>query len=298
MRIGIDIGGSHIAVGLVDNKGNIILKKEKNTSSDNKKNIEKFIEETIAISINNILQEKDLKIKDIEMIGIACPGSSKDGVIVKAENLGIYNLNIVEKLGRYFSAPIKLANDAKCAGLCEKKYGALKKYSDAVFMCLGTGIGGAVFLNGKMLKPKKYPGMEIGHILICKDGNQCTCGRKGCFETYASMKGLRDKITERLGISKELSGEIIFELAKRELEKIDDILEEYANNLVEGITNIVNIFEPEAICIGGSYVYHTDILGDKVEQKLKSARTFNREIPEIVMAQFENDAGIIGATLI
>lgn len=298
MKIGIDIGGSHIAVGLVDNKGNIILKKEKNTSSDNKKNIEKFIEETIAISINNILQEKDLKIKDIEMIGIACPGSNKDGVIVKAENLGIYNLNIVEKLARYFSAPIKLANDAKCAGLCEKKYGALKKYSDAVFMCLGTGIGGAVFLNGKMLKPKKYPGMEIGHILICKDGNQCTCGRRGCFETYASMKRLRDKITERLGISKELSGEIIFELAKRELEKIDYILEEYANNLVEGITNIVNIFEPEAICIGGSYVYHTDILGDKVEQKLKSAKTFNREIPEIVMAQFENDAGIIGATLI
>lgn len=298
MKIGIDIGGSHIAVGLVDNKGNIILKKEKNTSSDNKKNIEKFIEETIAISINNILQEKDLKIKDIEMIGIACPGSNKDGVIVKAENLGIYNLNIVEKLARYFSAPIKLANDAKCAGLCEKKYGALKKYSDAVFMCLGTGIGGAVFLNGKMLKPKKYPGMEIGHILICKDGNQCTCGRRGCFETYASMKRLRDKITERLGISKELSGEIIFELAKRELEKIDDILEEYANNLVEGITNIVNIFEPEAICIGGSYVYHTDILEDKVEQKLKSAKTFNREIPEIVMAQFENDAGIIGATLI
>ena len=298
MKIGIDIGGSHIAVGLVDNKGNIILKKEKNTSSDNKKNIEKFIEETIAISMNNILQEKDLKIKDIEMIGIACPGSNKDGVIVKAENLGIYNLNIVEKLARYFSAPIKLANDAKCAGLCEKKYGALKKYSDAVFMCLGTGIGGAVFLNGKMLKPKKYPGMEIGHILICKDGNQCTCGRRGCFETYASMKRLRDKITERLGISKELSGEIIFELAKRELEKIDDILEEYANNLVEGITNIVNIFEPEAICIGGSYVYHTDILEDKVEQKLKSAKTFNREIPEIVMAQFENDAGIIGATLI
>lgn len=298
MRIGIDIGGSHIAVGLVDSKGNIILKKEKNTNSDNRKNIEKFIEETIAISINNILQEKELKIKDIEMIGIACPGSNSEGIIVKAENLGIYNLNIVEKLSRYFSAPIKLANDAKCAGLCEKKYGALKKYNDAVFMCLGTGIGGAVFLNGKMLKPKKYPGMEIGHILIRKDGNQCTCGRKGCFETYASMKGLRDKITERLGISKELSGEIIFELAKRELEKIDDILDDYADNLVEGITNIVNIFEPEAICIGGSYVYHTDILGDKVARKLENAKTFNRDIPEIVMAQFENDAGIIGATLI
>lgn len=120
----------------------------------------------------------------------------------------------------------------------------------------------------------------------------------GCFETYASMKQLRDKISERLGISKELSGEIVFELAKREMNKIDDILEKFADNLAEGITNIVNIFEPEAICIGGSYVYHTDVLGEKVEKALKNAKTFNREMPEIVMAQFENDAGIIGATLL
>lgn len=178
MKIGIDIGGSHIAVGLVDNKGKIIVKKEKNMNSDNRKNIEKFIEETTAISINNILQEKEIKISDIEMIGIACPGTIKDGIVVKAENLGIYNLAIIERLKRYFSVPIKLSNDAKCAGLCEKKYGALKQYDDAVFMCLGTGIGGAVFLNGKMLKPKRYLGMELGHILIYKDGNQCTCGRK------------------------------------------------------------------------------------------------------------------------
>lgn len=181
MKIGIDIGGSHIAVGLVEGNGNIVVKKEKNISTEDRKNIEKFIEETIAIAINEILRNNRIKAEDIEMIGIACPGTSKDGVIVKAENLKIYNFPIIERLQRYFSAPIKLSNDAKCAGLCEKKYGALKGYDDAIFMCLGTGIGGAVFMNGEMLKPKRYLGMELGHMTIKKDGQECTCGRKRMF---------------------------------------------------------------------------------------------------------------------
>lgn len=120
----------------------------------------------------------------------------------------------------------------------------------------------------------------------------------GCFERYASMKGLRDKLKERLGLSGNLSGEIIFELVKREPEKIRDIVDEFSSNLAEGIVNIVNIFEPEAICIGGSYVYHTDILGDKLNEALKRAKPFNGELPKIVMAQYANDAGIIGATLL
>lgn len=120
----------------------------------------------------------------------------------------------------------------------------------------------------------------------------------GCFETYASMKRLRDKIAKRLNLSEELNGEIIFEFAKRNINKVEDILEEFAENLAEGITNIVNIFEPEIICIGGSYVYHTDILEEKVNNALKKAKTYNKEIPKMVTAQFENSSGIIGATLL
>ncbi len=120
----------------------------------------------------------------------------------------------------------------------------------------------------------------------------------GCFEVYASMKKLREKIAKRLNLSKELNGQIIFEFAKRNTEKIDDILEEFAVNLVEGIINLVNIFEPEIICIGGSYVYHTDILDEKVKKALKKAKTYNKEIPQIITAQFENSSGIIGATLL
>ncbi len=120
----------------------------------------------------------------------------------------------------------------------------------------------------------------------------------GCFEIYASMKRLREKIAKKLNLSEDLNGEIIFEFAKRNMEKIEDILEEFADNLVEGITNIVNIFEPEVICIGGSYVYHIDILEEKVNNALKKAKTYNKEIPKIVTAKFENSSGIIGATLL
>lgn len=181
MKIGIDIGGSHIAVGLVDSEGNIVDKKEKDLMAEDRENIYEFIEKTIVVAINEILEINNIKIEDLEMIGIACPGTSKDGVIVKAENLKVYNFNIVEKLQTYFHIPIKLSNDAMCAGLCEKKYGSLKNYDDAIFMCLGTGIGGTVFMDGKILMPKRFIGMEIGHMVIKKDGLQCSCGRKRMF---------------------------------------------------------------------------------------------------------------------
>lgn len=298
MKIGIDIGGSHIGVGLVNENGEILTKKEKNITIKDRDNIEKFIEETIAISINSILKESNLKQEDIALIGIACPGTIGDGKIIRSNNLGIYDLNIVERLQRYFSAPIKISNDAKCAGLCEKEFGSLRNYDDGIYIGLGTGIGGAAFINGKMLKPKRYQGLEIGHTVIKEDGVKCQCGRYGCFEKYASMKVLRNKLTDRLGLSSDLDGEILFELVKRNMEKIDDIITEFANDLVQGLTNIVNIFEPEAICIGGSYVYHTDVLGEKVEKALKDAKPFNAEMPKIVLAQFLNDSGIIGSTLL
>ena len=183
MKIGIDIGGSHIAIGLVESKGKIVIKKEKNISKEDRKDIYKFIEETIVITTNQILKECKIEKQEIEQIGIACPGTSKEGIVIKADNVGIYNYPIIERLQKYFSMPIKISNDAKCAGLCEKKYGALKANKDAVFICLGTGIGGAVFMNGKMLQPKRYQGMELGHITIKKDGIECKCGRKRMFRS-------------------------------------------------------------------------------------------------------------------
>lgn len=120
MKIGIDIGGSHIAIGLVESKGKIVIKKEKNISKEDRKDIYKFIEETIVITTNQILKECKIEKQEIEQIGIACPGTSKEGIVIKADNVGIYNYPIIERLQKYFSMPIKISNDAKCAGLCEK----------------------------------------------------------------------------------------------------------------------------------------------------------------------------------
>ena len=161
MKIGIDIGGSHIAVGLVDND-KIIDIRERDFVQEERDRICEVIENTMIEYISEILTKNRISIKDIERIGLAVPGKNKDGVMVRAENLGIANFDITGVLKKHFNIEnISLNNDAKCAAICEKIYGSLKSYDDAVFMCLGTGIGGAVFLDGNLLMPKRNPGFEL-----------------------------------------------------------------------------------------------------------------------------------------
>lgn len=148
--------------GLIDREGKIIIKKEKDFYEADKSHIEEVIEETITSYIKEILEEENLNISQIEKIGIAAPGTHKENVIIKAENLGITNFKIVDRIKKYFKEiDITLNNDAKCAAMCEKTYGSLKNYEDSIFICLGTGIGGAVFLGGKLLKAKRYTGFEL-----------------------------------------------------------------------------------------------------------------------------------------
>lgn len=300
MKIGIDIGGSHIAVGLVEN-GKIIIKKEKDITNTDKQNIEGFLIESIVQYINEILDEENIKINDIEKIGIASPGTIKNGVIIKATNLGIKNFNIISELKKYFNINITIKNDGKCATLAEKEYGSVQQYSDIVYLCLGTGIGTGVIMNNKLLEPKRYEGFELGHTVIEKDGILCTCGKKGCLEQYASMRAFKQSLISTLNLDKNINGSDLLEILKNKKEDVhvNKIIDEYINNLALGIENIINIFEPEAICIGGSFVYYKEILLEKLENKLKEKNaTFNNEtIPDIVCAKLQNDAGIIGATL-
>lgn len=300
MKIGIDIGGSHIAVGLVENE-KIIIKKERDITNTDKGNIEGFLIESIVQYINEILNEKNIKMDDIEKIGMASPGTIKNGVIIKATNLGIKNFNIISELKKYFNIDITIKNDGKCATLAEKEYGSAQKYSDIVYLCLGTGIGSGVIMNNKLLEPKRYEGFELGHIVIEKEGILCTCGKKGCLEQYASMRALKQSLISTLNLDKNINGSDLLEILKNKKEDVhvNKIIDEYINNLALGIENIINIFEPEAICIGGSFVYYKEILLEKLKSKLKEKNaTFNNEtIPDIVCAKLQNDAGIIGATL-
>lgn len=166
MRIGIDVGGSHIGIGLIHD-GKLLLKKEKDYSYY-EKDMSNIVIKIIIELIKQITKENNLEVSNIELIGIAFPGTISNGIVVKAENLGIKNLKIKEILETEFKIPVYLQNDAKCAAIAEKEVGSLKEYDDALFLVIGTGIGGAVFLDGKLLKPKRYSGFEVGHISIQK----------------------------------------------------------------------------------------------------------------------------------
>ena len=301
MKIGIDIGGSHVGIGLINLNGRIIAKEEQDMSNEiADKNYSKKLVETIIQLIEKILEDTKTNIKDISLIGIAVPGTVSDTHIIKAKNLHINNFNIVSEINNYFNIPIVLRNDAKCAAIAEKEYGSLKKYDDSVFLTLGTGIGGAVYLGGKLLKPKKYEGFEIGHMVIEKDGLQCNCGRKGCFEKYASMKAFKENIQQAIG-RENLSSRELKELleSKTQEEIINKVIKEYIEYLSIGIANLVNIFEPQVISIGGSFVYFQEFLLERLNENLKNKNMFfnDKAIPKIVVAKLRNDAGIIGSSI-
>ena len=197
-----------------------------------------------------------------------------------------------------FNIPTYLKNDVKCSSLCEKTLGNLNKYDNCIFMTLGTGIGGAYFYKNELVVPNKFQGFEIGHMVIEANGKQCKCGRKGCFEEYASMRVFRKEIADLFYLEKVDSYKT-FEIieSKQKQEEVNKIIEEYTDYLSIGLTNIINIFEPDAICIGGSFTYYAPIFMDKLKQKIQE-NFKERKIPPILTAKFENDAGIIGASML
>lgn len=299
MNIGIDIGGSHIGIGLVQ-KEKIIDKKEIEITSKNKENIEEFIVESIQKNISKILEKNSLKIKDIEKIGIATPGTViNEKIITNVVNLKIKEFDLWGKLkNHYKNTPIIIKNDGKCAATAEKLYGNMSKYEDAIFICLGTGVGGAVFLGGKMLEPQICSGFEIGHMTINKDGIACNCGKNGCFDIYGSMKRFKRKIIKELNLNETaISSQILPAIQKSQNEKIQEIIEEYTKDIAIGISNLINIFEPQIVVIGGSFAHYKDLLLEKVKQKIQNENMLlnKREKLNITTAKLLNDAGIIGA---
>ena len=237
MKVGIDIGGSHIAIGVIDNNGKIT----------EKRNLKKTITDYILEKVK-LFQEK----YKIEKIGIGTPGQIENGVIVQTTNLQVKNFNIMEDL-KGLELPIMIRNDAKCAGLAENAYGCLKGYNSSIFLTLGTGIGGAYFVQGELQKAGDKAGYEFGHMVIQKDGILCNCGRKGCFERYASMKAFKNNLREVLNLDETTRGQELLEIIRRNTpedknyEVIEDEVNEFIENLSEGIQNLICIFEPEIV---------------------------------------------------
>ena len=292
MKIGIDLGGSHISFGIIDDQGNILRKMEKDFTREEKENLGPVVEEFIIQKYNEVILDTK-----VEKMGIAIPGTVKDGVVVKSVNLKLCDYPIVSNLSKHIDIPIQIRNDGKCATLAEYKYGGLSEYNNVLFLCLGTGIGGGYIYNGMILESNVFPGTEFGHMVIEKDGRQCKCGKRGCFEKYGSMKVFKDEIKQTLNLQDNLSGDEIRAAIRENEEKVKDIKENFINNVAIGISNLINLFEPEIIVVGGGFSHYDYMFLEPIKERIiNSDLLFNRRNSiDIRIAKLGNDAGIIGA---
>lgn len=290
MRIGIDLGGSHIGLGLVEGE-EILEKKVHNFSSEEKIEIESFLEKWILEALEQLLQNIDKN--EVKQIGVSTPGVIQNGSITKTTNLNINCFPITKILQQLLPVPVLIENDGRCAALAEKQYGNLKDFQNGIFLSLGTGIGAGVFLQGKLIRQIK----RIGHVIIHPQGRKCNCGKQGCFEAYCSMKAFKKQIRDKEQKGTIPSKEIVKMLQDEKYDgRFDDIVQEYIEDLAIQISNLINLFSSEKLVIGGSFVYYETILFPKLKARLdKPDLSIRIEKSKIGIAKFQNEAGIIGA---
>ncbi len=309
MKIGIDIGGMSVKLGLVD---------ENNTISDYHTIItntdipaEEFIDE-VGEAVYHLLEKTKLTLKDIDGIGIGIPGmiDVKNGIIVYSNNLAWSNVKVVSQLKKTLDTNIEISNDADTAALGEVCAGAAKGYENAVLLTLGTGVGSGVIMNKKVFQGPLNGGCELGHIVVDYKGRPCTCGNIGCLEAYASATALMRMGREAAksnpdtsmlkacnGKIDDINGKIIFDEAENGDSSAMEVVDEYVGYISMGVANVINAFRPEIIILGGGVAAQKEKLTDKVEAKVANLVFGKRDsqIARIVTSQLGNDAGIIGA---
>ena len=293
IKVGIDLGGSHVAVGVVEEDGNILEQFEKDFTVKEKENL---LQVAIDFIVDTIEKLK-MKYEFLEF-GLGMAGSISNGVILRSVNLGVENYDIKSELENKTGLSVHIKNDAKCAAIAEYKYGNIKQYNNIIFLTLGTGIGGAFIYHGTLMQSDVAEGYELGHMIIKENGLKCRCGKEGCFETYGGILAFKTKVMNRLNLSPDISGPELRKRMECSMEQIADIIHDYINDLAIGISNLINIFEPDCIVIGGGFARYDYMLLDKLKERLiNSNLLFNRRNDIVIRtAEFGNDAGIIGAS--
>ena len=310
--IGIDLGGTNIAVGLVNKAGEIIYKESVPTNAQ--RPYTEIIKDMADLTIK-VIKEAGVNIDDVKRIGIGSPGTPncEEGILVFSGNLNFRNVPIKAEMQKYINLPVYLDNDANCAALAEGVAGSAKGTKHSVTITLGTGIGGGIIIDGKIYSGFNFAGAEIGHMVMICDGEQCTCGRKGCWETYASATALirqtakaaqenPDSIINKLieGDFTKINAKTAFDAAKQGDETGNRVVQQYIKYIAEGLINVINIFMPEVVVIGGGVCKEGEYLL-KPLRELVYAGVFSREeIPQtqIKTALMGNDAGIVGAAML
>ena len=311
-RLGIDLGGTNIVAGIVDENYKVIAKASAETKAIRPA---AEIADDMAKASFEALEKAGLKIDDISGFGTGTPGSvdAKTGTVIYANNLGFHNVPLAGLLKERTGKDFFVANDADSAAYGEYVAGAGKGTRDFVMITLGTGVGGGVILDGKIRAGYNGAGGELGHTVIQMNGEACTCGRDGCFETYASATAL---IRQTKQAMIKNSSSIMWDICDNDIAKVNGltafdamrkgdeagkaVVDTYISYLGIGITNFINIFQPDVFCIGGGISKEGDTI-IKPLKRIVGYDNYARSIDKrtvIKAAMLGNDAGIIGAAYI
>ena len=315
-RIGIDLGGTNIAAGIVDKDMNLLYTASVPTGADRDGAL---IMDDMAELCRKLCADYNVDLSEIESIGIASPGIANHdtGVVEYANNLPFRKFPIAQMLrDRLGIERIRLENDANAAAWGEAVAGAAKGTTNSIMITLGTGVGGGIIIDNKVYSGFNYAGAELGHIVIEVNGAQCSCGRKGCWEAYSSATGLirmtKEKIEEcertgRPTLMKKMaeekgkvSGRTAFDAKRAGDEAASEVVDKYVLYLAEGLSNIVNIFQPEVVSLGGGVSNEGDYLLDLLMPRIRE-RVYGGNIvlaTKICVAKLGNNAGIIGAAML
>ncbi|MBX4266246.1 ROK family protein [Clostridium estertheticum] len=311
MYIGIDLGGTNIAIGIVDENGKIIHEESCETRSEREP--QELIDDMIALVLK-VLDEYHMQLNEITAIGVGIPGlADKDGNVIFCVNLGWRNVPLRKMLEDALHTPVYIDNDATVAALAEYESGSMQNCKSGLMLTLGTGIGGGIIINGEIYSGFNGVGSELGHTVIGENFYNCNCGRNGCLETFASSTAIikytkklimemnePTTITENVdGNIDNLNAKIIFDCAK----KGDKIAALAVDRLIKylgiGIINIVNFIDPEIIVLGGGIAGAGQYLLDLITKEVL-ANKYYKDLPiaKIVLAQLGNKAGVIGAAMV
>ncbi len=311
--LGIDLGGTNIAVGIVDENYQIVARATSKTKTESAEQVADAMAETAKEALKNA----NLTLDDVPWIGVGSPGTvnKATGIIEFANNLPFRNTPMVQMLSeRLNGKKVLMENDANAAAYGEYMAGALKGADNAIAITLGTGVGGGVIINHKIYSGSNFAGAELGHTVIVVDGRPCTCGRHGCWETYASATGLIKTTKEHMqnapkdsplwklvdGDESQVNGRTAFDAMRQGDPVGKEIVDEYIHYLSEGVVNMVNIFQPDILCIGGGISNERETLMAPVRafvEKQQYAMNSSKKTA-ICRAELGNDAGIIGAALL
>ena len=309
--VGVDLGGTNIAVGLVDEAGKILHKDSVPTLLE--RGAEPVIQDMATLSLK-VIKDAGYTVDDVKAVGVGVPGlaDAKTGVVIFCTNLRWHMVPLREIFQKILNKPVFIDNDATVAGLAESVAGVSAGVANSVFLTLGTGVGGGIIINHKIYSGSHGVGSELGHMTVQCEGLDCTCGSKGCWETYSSAtalirqgKAAVEGHPESL-IYKAVNGDLskieartIIDAAREGDEIACAVYDKYIYYLAIGIVAIINGFDPEVIAIGGGVSKAGDFLLEPLKKKV-AEYVFYKDLPyaDIKIATLGNDAGIIGAAML